>query len=311
MSGRPAARRGRWLPDGKIAAVCFSIDDVHPGTSQDPFEAGGDLERGALGRLDRLQARHEVLKVTLCVTPNWRLKSLLPEDEQGTERSHAPARLHESDRFRLDRHPRLVAYLNGLRRSEIVLHGLTHAHSGPRFAVEFQDQSESECAAIVQQGLDIFDAAGLNFVRGYAPPAWNAPAALVAALDALNFEFLCSARDVQTRVDPGAVTAMSGIAGVSLIYPHVLVGRKIVHVTCNFQATSSVERAFEILDLGGVLHIKAHIFKAGGGHVMLDGLDDLYCNYLDTLFAELQSRYGDALWWAHLSEVAARVRLAA
>ena len=301
--GRPAAG---WLPSGKTAAVCFSIDDVHPGTSRDPYEAGGDLERGALGRLERLQRRHTHLKLALCVTPNWRLKSL-----RSMKRPAASMRLHAPDRFRLDRHPQLVAYLNGLRRSEVVLHGLTHAHPGPRFAVEFQDQSETECAAIVQQGLDIFAAARLHFVRGYVPPAWNAPAALLAALDTLGFEFLCSARDVQTVVQAGAVTAMSGLEGVSLIYPQVLAGRRLVHLTCNFQATSPFERALAILDLGGVLHVKAHIFKSGGGHVMLDGLDDLYCNYLDLLFTELQRRYGDALWWAHLSEVAARVRLAA
>ncbi len=37
------------------------------------------------------------------------------------------------------------------------------------------------------------------------------------------------------------------------------------------------ERALQILDLGGLLHIKAHIFKHAGAHTMLDGLDDLYC----------------------------------
>ncbi len=38
-----------WLPPGKHAAVCLSIDDVHPGTSNDSYEAGGDLHAGALG----------------------------------------------------------------------------------------------------------------------------------------------------------------------------------------------------------------------------------------------------------------------
>ncbi len=36
----------RWLPEGKRAAVCFTIDDVHPATSEDHYEAGGDLEKG-------------------------------------------------------------------------------------------------------------------------------------------------------------------------------------------------------------------------------------------------------------------------
>jgi hypothetical protein len=66
-----------------------------------------------------------------------------------------------------------------------------------------------------------------------------------------------------------------------------------------------------ILELGGVLHIKAHIFKSGGGHVMLDGLDEHYCNYLELLFVEIKRRFGDSIWWAHVSEVAERARLAA
>jgi len=81
-----------------------------------------------------------------------------------------------------------------------------------------------------------------------------------------------------------------------------------VHLTCNFQASSPFERAVRILELGGVLHVKAHIFKAGRGHVMGDGLDDLYCNYLDLLFTHLSARFGTALWWAHLSQIARRVR---
>src|SRR6266699_2489181 len=31
-----------WLPAGKRAAVCFNVDDVHPATSRDEFDAGAD-----------------------------------------------------------------------------------------------------------------------------------------------------------------------------------------------------------------------------------------------------------------------------
>jgi len=220
-------------------------------------------------------------------------------------------RRHRPGHFRLDRHPQLVACLNGLERCEVVLHGLTHCHRGPRFAVEFQDQSVAECIARVEQGLAIFGAAGIHFVRGYVPPAWNAPAALITALGRSGFRFLCSARDLTTAVTRDAVTAMSGLTGVSLIYPQFVGDRRVVHLSCNFQATSPIERALTILELGGVLHVKAHIFKAGGGHVMLDGLDAAYCDYLDRLFSEIKKHFGDRLWWPHLSEVADRVRLVA
>jgi len=308
-----AQPRPQWLPRGKTAAICFSIDDVHPSTSQDAYEAGGDLAAGALGRLAQLQRRHPLLKATLGVTPDWRLDSLVPD--AGLLRRlpwigrRVPwTRQHPAGHFRLDRHPRLVAYLNSLERCEVVLHGLSHAHTGPHWAVEFQDQSEEECGAILERALEIFHAAKVRFVRGFVPPAWNAPAALIAALARLQFEFLLSARDIRTEISADAVTAMSGLRHVSLIYPEVVARHGLVHVSCNFQATSSFERAVRILELGGLLHVKAHIFKAGGGHRMLDGLDELYCNYLDLLFTHLDRHFGSGLWWASVSEVAARLR---
>jgi hypothetical protein len=305
-----------WLPPGKRAAVCLSVDDVHPGTSADPYEAGGDLDSGALGRLRRLQQRHPRLRATLCVTPSWRLDSLVPNAGPLRYvpwlRHHVRwTRLHPAEHFRLDRHPRFVAYLNELSGCEVVLHGLHHAHVGQRFTTEFQAQSEQQCVRMIEQGLEIFRSAGLRFVRGYVPPAWNAPPALLAALERLSFSFVCSARDIRTAIHPAARTAMSGLSGVSLTQPQLLAGGRLVHLTCNFQATSPCERALQILDAGGLLHIKAHIFKDAGGHSMLDGLDDLYCNYLDLLLERLERRYGQGLWWPSLSQVAARMRATA
>jgi hypothetical protein len=305
-----------WLPDGKTAAVCFSIDDIHPGTSRDAYEAGGDLTAGALGRMLALQRLHPELKVTLCVTPDWRLNSLVPDTHvlrfiPWLREKVYWTRLHPPGHFRLDRHPQLVSCLNALEGCEVVLHGLTHCHRGPRFAVEFQDESVDECIAKVRQGLAIFGAARIDFVPGYVPPAWNAPGALIAALGRCGFRFLCSARDLKTPIAPDAVTAMSGLTGVSLLYPQIVGDPNLVHLSCNFQATSSLDRALAILELGGVLHIKAHIFKTGGGHVMQDGLDAGYCSYLDRVLSEIKQRFGDSIWWPHLSEVAERALLTA
>jgi hypothetical protein len=305
----------RWLPAGKTAAVCFSVDDIHPATSRDGCDTGGDLAAGALGSLMRLLQRHPQLKATLCVTPDWRLDSLIPDTRVLRHipwvRRHVHwTRLRPTGLFRIDRHPQFVAYLNSLERCEIVPHGLHHAHVGPRFAVEFQDETEQQCIAILARALGIFRAAGLRFVRGCAPPGWEAPPALIAALGALDFDFLSSARDLETPVAREALTARSGLTGVSLIYPQLIGTGGLVHLSSNFQATSSVERAVRILELGGLLHVKAHIFKSGNGHVMGDGLDERYCNYLDLLFTHLTARFGGTLWWPHLSEVARRTRAA-
>ena len=67
-----------WLPPGKRSGVVFTIDDIHPGTSRDPYEAGGDLDRGALGHLVTIVESHSEVLVTLFVTPDWREISPIP-----------------------------------------------------------------------------------------------------------------------------------------------------------------------------------------------------------------------------------------
>jgi peptidoglycan/xylan/chitin deacetylase (PgdA/CDA1 family) len=324
-----------WLPEGMRGAVCFSVDDVHPATSSDEYEAGGDLARGALGRLEDLLDRHPKLRATLFVTPDWRLQHLVPTRKWLTRIPGLRDRVHWAPRrrrghFRVDRFPAFVAYLNGVRNAEVAVHGLTHTHPGAHMAVEFQQQDCRTCRALLCAATEIFVAARLRYVPGFQAPAWNAPPALCEALREEGFRFLCSARDLRTAVDAKARTAMSGLEGASLIAPTwIMPGRAgcrravdseavppsnecaLVHITTNFQASSTIERAIRIIDAGGLLSIKAHIFKSGGGHTMADGLDDAYINYLDMVFRELERRYGESLWWTSLSEAADRCTTAA
>ena len=316
-----------WLPGGKRAAVCFSIDDIHPATSADAFDAGGDLGRGALGRVERLLVRHPQLRITLFVTPDWRRVELLRTRRWVTrvpllrERVHwAP--LARRGRFRIDRFPEFVAYLNALPRTDCAVHGLHHAHPGPNLAMEFQQQSRRRCRAMVRKARGIFVSAGLRHVAGFAAPAWNAPPALCAALSDEAFRFMASARDLEAPVSESARTAGSGLRGASLIHPTwvacvssrdgtdgtAAAVPRVLHFTTNFQATSPLTRAHAIVEAGGLLLIKAHVFKTGGGLTMLDGLDDVYCAYLERLWRELDRRYGDTLWWTSLDEVTNRCR---
>jgi predicted deacetylase len=312
-----------WLPGGKQAAVCFSIDDVHPARSADAFDAGGDLGRGALGRIERLLERHPQLRITMFVTPDWRRIALVRTRKWLTRVPLLRERIHWAPlaprgRFRIDRFPDFVAYLNALPRTDCAIHGLHHAHPGPRLAMEFQGQSRRRCRALVQEARRIFVAAGLRHVAGFAPPAWNTPPALCAALTDEEFRFVASARDLDTPVSAGARTAGHGLRGASLIQPTwvacgpahepAAAARRLVHFATNFQATSTLARARAIVEAGGLLFIKAHVFKSGGGITMRDGLDDDYCAFLDRLWRELDQRYGEALWWTSLDEVANRCR---
>jgi hypothetical protein len=300
------------LPAGKQAAVCFTIDDVHPGKSIDHYDAGGDLGAGALGLVRNLLERHPYLHVTLFTTADWREISPTPSrvlTRIPIVRDHLYlAKVLPPGTRALDRHPEFVEYLRTMPRTEIGLHGLHHIHTGPQLHVEFQDEPVSAHRATLRRMLDIFDAAKLPYVRGMCPPGWNAPSTLISAMDELGFEFVASARDIITEVTPDARANMSGLRGPSLIYPTAIDGTQLVHVTSNFQATSSWERARAVIDAGGVLAIKAHMIKNALGHIALDGIDPVYCNLLDLLFERLRREYGDAVWWTTMGQLSSRIR---
>ena len=295
-----------WLPTGRIAAVCVSVDDVHPA-------ADGVADAGAIGLLRTLLERHPQLKATLFVTPDWRPAHLVSTRLLGRvpflSKRVYHIDLHPEGLLRIDRHPAFAAELRSLPRTEFAPHGLHHVHRGPRLAVEFQEQTRVECARAVRSAVQIFDSAALPLTKGFCPPGWTLPPSLLDALEELEFTYVTAARDINSSIRPDATNAMSGLRGVSIVRPEYIGSGRVVHLPVNFQATSPRERAYQIIESGGLLSIKAHAFRHEGGHTMLDGLHDGYCKYLDTLFADLEQRYGSSLWWASMSEIAAAYAL--
>jgi hypothetical protein len=283
-----------WLPPGKRGAICFTIDDLHPGKSTDAYEAGGDLGRGALGHVQWLLERHPHLRVTLFITADWR------------QLSPFVAHTLPAGTMRLDRHPAFIAYLKTLPRTDFALHGMHHVGERERIAEEFAGKDAAECLRIIEQAQQVFRNAGLPFSKGMCPPAWELSDDLARAMLDASLSFVASARDIRSPIGPDSVTAMSGRHGVPLIYPAYLPGLNLLHFTTNFQATSPFDRAAAIVESGGLLAVKAHIVKYAFGHVALDGMDELYRNYLDLIFRELDRRYGDSLWWTSMAEIAAR-----
>ncbi len=304
-----------WLPRGYRGAVCLAIDDVHPGTSADPYEAGGDLGAGVFRHVEWLLARHPQLRITLFVTPDWRVISpvltrrVLARLPLLRDRMYlAPTR--RAGAMRLDRAPGFVRYLDGLPRTEIGLHGLHHLSRGPAMTREFEGRSQAECVALIREAMAIFTAAGLPTLPGLQPPGWVLSPALAAAMSELGLRFVASARDIRTPITHGARTSMSGIRGTALFEPEWLRpagGGPLIHFTSNFQATSSPDRAVRIIEHGGLLAIKAHITKDLVGYRMADGLDEQYRDYLDRLLHTLEDRYGASLWWTSLGEMAEHI----
>src|ERR1700730_12541404 len=144
-----------WYHGGKRAAVVMSVDDVFPGTSRSAYEAGGDLEKGALGRLLWLLKRHPKLQLTLFVTPDWRQISPVPHRIW----RHVPwlrDRVYLADvlpkgTMDIRKHPEFVAFLNSMPRTEVALHGLHHIHQGHSVSVEFQHQERAACAGMLAE----------------------------------------------------------------------------------------------------------------------------------------------------------------
>jgi hypothetical protein len=302
-----------WKPPGKKAAICFTIDDIHPGKSTDHYEAGGDKDKGALGLVKNLLDRHPELKVTLFTTANWREISPVPTKKvlasiPGLRDRFFLAKRYKKDTMNLENHPDFVKYLNGMNNVEIGYHGLYHVHKGLKIPVEFQNQTSKEFEVIIKEMLRIFDSSGINHVKGICPPGWNAPKPLLEQLVNHNFDFVASARDIFTPISKDAKTNMSGVKGVSLIRPELIQDEKLIHFPTNFQANSTVDRAVEIIENSGLLSIKAHIVKSVFGYVAIDGVDELYMNYLDALLTNLKNRYGNDLWFTSMGEISSYIK---
>lgn len=289
---------------GKKAAVCLTIDDISPLKSTDIYEGGGDMLGGALGRVKWLLDRHPQMRATLFTTANWSetvarpTRKLLAKIPWLNDRVFLAKRL-KKDSMRLTNHPAFVEFLNGSKCFEVALHGLYHCHKGRDIYVEFQHETREEFDAIIAEMLSIFNEAGLKYANGICPPGWNAPDPLLDALIDNGIDFVASSRDIFTPVSAEASGEMSGIKGLPLFFPSLIKGGKLAHFPTNFQATSRVERALEIIETGGLLSIKAHIINDS----MLDSAKDVYMNYLDLLFSKLEDKYGDDIAWTTVGDM--------
>ena len=310
MRGRVLQSR-EWLPPNKKAALCFTIDDLHPGKSTDAYEAGGDLGRGALRHVEWLLERHPYLHITLFVTADWREVSPFPTRSVLAKlpwlRDHVYLTgVLPRGTMQLGRHPDFIAYLKSLLRTDCALHGLYHVNTGRCTAEEYKGKRRTECERNLRETIAIFTEAELPYSPGMCPPSWGLSDDLAEAMISVGLRFVASARDIRTPITLDAVNSMSGRKGVSILYPERILGDRLLHFSTNFQATSAIERAHQIVELNGLVAIKAHIVKEAFGFIQLDGLDEAYRDHLHRIFIDLEDHYGDDLWWTSMAEITAR-----
>ncbi len=302
-----------WLAPGKTAAVVVTLDDLAPHKKEDGADFGGDGESGQLRFLCRLLKEVPWLRITGFVIPDTtfvghnptrRWVKYLPESMQDRVWGSKPIR---PGTYRLDKYPEFVWLLHSVLRMEYALHGLHHAHPGLLTGHEYQLQSSWDIQRNLAEGSSILTRSGLKWVRGFCPPYFATPPNLVTALEDMGFDYLMSSRDLFTEVRLDAKSNMSGLKDVDLYRPQLL-RNGLVHIPTNFQATSTRRRAFDIIEAGGLLSVKIHMSKITFGYTALDGLDDLYVNYLSSLFHELRYRYSDSIWWTTPLELARQTR---
>lgn len=302
-----------WLSENHKAAICFTIDDLHPAKfSTHGYDAGGDLDKGVFGKVNWLLERHPQLKVSLFATADWREISPFPTRKLLAKIPFLRDFFYltpilPKGTFRIDKFLDFINYYKNHKQVEIALHGLHHCHKGLKIPVEFQNQSLEECSQIITEMLDIFEKSGLRYANGFTPPAWNASENLLKVLINKKIDFLASARDIITPISKDAKNAMSGYPNVSIIYPERIENQKLIHFPSNFQATNSYDRAFEIIENNGLLSIKAHMIKNAYGHISLDGVDQTYMQYLDKLFCQIEDKYGDQIWWTTMGEISQKI----
>lgn len=297
-----------WKPKDKKAAICFTIDDIFPGKSTDLYEAGGDLEKGVFKHLLWLTSRHPKLRITLFTTADWRETSPFPTRKllakiPALRDKYYLSKVLKKGTMSLVNHPKFVSFLNENKQFEIACHGLHHVHKGLKIPVEFQNQTKEEFQHIIKEMLAIFDASKVNYVKGICPPGWNAPPQLIEVLQDNKFSFLASSRDVITPISKEAKCNMSGVKGVSLLYPEKL-SNNLVHFPSNMQANNPIDRVFEIIENEGLVSIKGHMIKRVLNYVAVDGIDELYVNYIDAILTAVEAKYGDAIWWTTMGEMA-------
>lgn len=287
-----------WLPASKRAAVCFSVDDVHP----------APVAREALSHVQWLQERHPRLRVTLFTTPDWRTLDAYPTRALLARiplvRDHVfTVAVHRRGTYRLDRHEAFCAFLRNWQGAEVALHGLHHVRTGLRPVLEFERRSTAQCRGILVAAMKLFEDARLPLVPGMTPPGWQASPQLLRAMHDAGLSFVASARDLDTPAAPDAVARGSGLTGVPLFRPQ-RIEPGLLHIPTNFQATSTIDRALAILDCGGLLSIKAHLLVESGSYRALDGLSPQYREQLDQLFSTIEDRFGDDVWWTSMGELA-------
>lgn len=281
----------------------LNLDDIHPESSAEGTDCGGDRDRGVFGLLREMWKQFPKVRVTLFVTPDWidRRQPLWGRALRRNVRTWPPGT------FRLDRHREWCGWLASLPNTELALHGLHHFAPRGFHSQEFAMLDRAESLRRLRVAEEIFRNAGLRLSRGFRPPGWGVCPGMFEALRDAGFDYVAASGDSTAPVRPGATGSEAGVKGLPLLEPGWHAG--LVNLPQNWDcATSTVERGVEIAKAGGLISAKAHIAPAYDGEPIANGLTPAVLKRLLDLLAALEPYDPE---FVTLEEVARKFREAA
>lgn len=268
----------------------LNFDDIHPESSTEGSDCGGDREKGVFGYFKRIWKKYPYVKITLFVTPNWIDRSNIRFPMYYVNRLLGKKYTREwgMDTFRLDKYKDWCDWLNSFENFELAAHGLYHHRETDPHGAEFLGMSRDECLSRLKTAEEIFSRSGLRVSRGFRPPGWGISDGLFEALRELDYEFIACSGDMNVPITQDAVVKETGIKNVPLLYPSKHCG--MVNIPQNWDIKKSdIKRALEIAKLDGLVSAKGHIAGIYDGEVIQNGLNDESFENIMALLEELEN----------------------
>jgi peptidoglycan/xylan/chitin deacetylase (PgdA/CDA1 family) len=301
------------------SAIVIGIDDVHPESSKDGSDCGGDLDKGALGRLENFLQSYTKVKVTLFVTPCHIFLPQLPF----IERFHKIVRAifgnlsdqifhrffiktFEPTKYDIEKSEAFNLYLKSLVRKkqiEIGVHGCFHFNNIPPYSAEFKYLNKTETHKRVKIACKKLAKTGIPFVKGFAPPGWGVSRALLEVLAEEGFIYIAGSADFKSPIYLKAISNEAGIKGVSLIFP-TRIYSNLINIPRNWTPhRNDLERGLRIVQLGGLLSVHMHVENDYHGVSLKNGLTEQNLKKLGKLIDAIEDTFGDSVDFLTFSEV--------
>jgi hypothetical protein len=281
----PLRRRGRVL-------LNVNIDDFAPYyASGGMIDLGGRIRNGLTAELKLLLDDFPALRLTLFVIPDLRLP-------RGPLMKELQAAILDPRNAEWVEHYRAWSQQG---RVELAVHGLHHAQTENwlfQQHVEFAFKSANKAKEAIRNAIEIFSRAGLP-ITGFRAPGWgiNSDLSLLGAIRESGFAYIAG-----SSLDGGLNECRQR---VSDYYPTMITGvlnlpQNVLLDWSRAELLGAVER---IIRAKGIVSIKGHT-RWNGSPNQLSGA---VLRKLRWLLAAIDDRYGDAIEYATLYQIATLV----